>query len=232
MMRKIIVVPPDLLDEVGPLGDLPLESRTARNAAEALVLAQTFVPDLILFDSGITGMTPADFCRAARSEPHCARTRLLMLTARVSGSLGALGGMLDGLADADTDGHLLAPVDKFQLVTTMAALIGMADDSPVVDGAGMLAVLSQQDTESIFVTVLALGDSRMQVEAQDHLRVGVPVRARLVLPATRNALTLTCTGPCPVDELRLRYELRFVGLTDADATALRQFVVARTGRSP
>ncbi len=56
--------------------------RTARDGDAALAAIAERPPDLVLLDLMIPGRDGYEICQAIRSDPACARTRIVMLTAR------------------------------------------------------------------------------------------------------------------------------------------------------
>jgi len=56
--------------------------RTARDGDAALAAIAQRPPDLVLLDLMIPGRDGYEICQAIRSDPACARTRIVMLTAR------------------------------------------------------------------------------------------------------------------------------------------------------
>lgn len=56
--------------------------RTARDGDAALAAIAERPPDLVLLDLMIPGRDGYEICQVIRSDPACARTRIVMLTAR------------------------------------------------------------------------------------------------------------------------------------------------------
>jgi len=58
------------------------EVRVARDGDAALAAVAERVPDLVLLDVMMPGRDGYEVCQAIRANPACARTRIVMLTAR------------------------------------------------------------------------------------------------------------------------------------------------------
>jgi DNA-binding response OmpR family regulator len=58
------------------------EVRVARDGEEALRLAESFVPDLVLLDVMMPARNGFEVCRAIRQNPALRSVKILMLTAR------------------------------------------------------------------------------------------------------------------------------------------------------
>jgi len=99
--------------------------RVCSSAAEAIVAAAEFLPDLILLDVMMPGMDGLDTLRALRQLPATATTPVIFLTARVQPADVALYGQLDSLA------VIRKPFEPTVLVETIHGIwnryVGQAD---------------------------------------------------------------------------------------------------------
>jgi len=84
-VRKLLIA--DDEDGIRSLVRMTLESDAyeileAADGSEALELARTHHPDLLLLDVMMPGMTGLEVCRALKSDPETAGITIVMLTAR------------------------------------------------------------------------------------------------------------------------------------------------------
>lgn len=78
---------------------------TAENAAAGLALARTRLPDLVLMDLGLPGMTGWEALDEIRGDPATAGMRVVAFTAH------AMAGDQGRVLDAGFDGYLSKPID-------------------------------------------------------------------------------------------------------------------------
>jgi DNA-binding response OmpR family regulator len=90
------------------------EVRTSGDGKEALDLAQSFLPDLVVLDLGLPGLDGIEVARALRQRDD---TPILMLTARDS-----VESRVQGL-DSGADDYLVKPFERQELLARMRALL-------------------------------------------------------------------------------------------------------------
>ena len=93
----------------------------AGDGEEALAIAESAAPDLILLDVMIPKRDGYDVCQSIRAMPDLKKTRIIMLTAK-----GLEVAMEKGLA-LGADAYLTKPFSTKELVATVQSLLG--DDS-------------------------------------------------------------------------------------------------------
>jgi DNA-binding response OmpR family regulator len=93
------------------------ETRIARDGHSAIAALGEFRPDLVLLDVMLPGRSGFDVCRAIRSDPSTARTRVVMLTAR-GGANDAARGMAAG-----ADEYVSKPFSTKDLVRRVQDLL-------------------------------------------------------------------------------------------------------------
>ena len=84
-MPSILIVDdePNIRRMVGALlGAEGYEVRDASDATAGLARAVEYEPDLVLLDLMIPGRDGYEVCQTIRADPACARTKIVMLTAR------------------------------------------------------------------------------------------------------------------------------------------------------
>lgn len=89
---------------------------TATNGQEAVDLAKSELPDIILLDVMMPGMDGFEACRILKAEPTTEHIPIVMLTA-----LGDRADRLNGLRNG-ADDFLTKPVDDFSLMSRIRAL--------------------------------------------------------------------------------------------------------------
>ena len=90
----------------------------AADGEEALALAESAAPDLILLDVMIPKRDGYDVCQSIRAMPALEKTRIIMLTAK-----GLEVEMEKGLA-LGADAYLTKPFSTKELVATVQSLLG------------------------------------------------------------------------------------------------------------
>lgn len=114
--RRVLIVDDDplILDLVrAVLEDAGVELDIARDGMEALKRAGERVPDVVVLDVMMPGMDGFEVCRAFRSDPRYARSRIVMLTARATED-----DRREGLA-AGADAFFTKPFSALELIETV-----------------------------------------------------------------------------------------------------------------
>jgi CheY-like chemotaxis protein len=224
-MPKLLIVPDDLLKlEVREsfLDRRGVNTRAAINAEEALAIALTWQPQLVVFGSVQAGMTAASFVRRLREAVPNPRPRLIMVTSSVDEAAPRID-------DTAYDAHLVAPVELDQLLATAAAVLDMRQrqwprvrTTITVSLEGLLEDASEVD--QTLANTIDLSAGGMRVEPRDPLRVGRHGTVTFLLPGSLTRLVLGCTVVALVDELLFHYGLTFTHVSDDEREMLRAFV--------
>jgi two-component system, OmpR family, response regulator MprA len=90
------------------------EVRAAVDGADALRVAEEFLPDLVVLDLGLPGLDGVEVCRRLRAESD---VPILILTAR-----SELDVRVEGL-DSGADDYLVKPFERQELLARMRALM-------------------------------------------------------------------------------------------------------------
>ncbi|MEK6271988.1 MAG: response regulator transcription factor [Actinomycetota bacterium] len=90
------------------------EVRSAEDGVEALKLAESFVPDLVILDLGLPKLDGVEVCRRLRAESDAP---ILILTARTD-----TDDRVEGL-DSGADDYLVKPFERKELLARMRALL-------------------------------------------------------------------------------------------------------------
>ena len=90
----------------------------ARDGSEALKLAESLVPDLVVLDVMLPAVNGFEVCRRIRENAATRRMKILMLTAR-----GRESEMEKGVA-AGANAYMTKPFATRELVETVARLLG------------------------------------------------------------------------------------------------------------
>ena len=90
------------------------EVQSAEDGVEALELAESFVPDLVILDLGLPKLDGVEVCRRLRAESDAP---ILILTARTD-----TDDRVEGL-DSGADDYLVKPFERKELLARMRALL-------------------------------------------------------------------------------------------------------------
>ena len=90
------------------------EVRSAEDGVEALELAESFAPDLVILDLGLPKLDGVEVCRRLRAESDAP---ILILTARTD-----TDDRVEGL-DSGADDYLVKPFERKELLARMRALL-------------------------------------------------------------------------------------------------------------
>jgi len=106
------------------LADQPYETRTAFNGDEALEIASSWHPDLILLDVMMPRISGFEVCQKLRENPATRNTGVIMVTALDQ------PGDIDRAVQAGTDDLLTKPVSKADLIVRIANLLDVVRQNP------------------------------------------------------------------------------------------------------
>jgi DNA-binding response OmpR family regulator len=101
-----------LMEEAG------LEVQIARNGQEALELAASFAPDLVLLDVMMPVLNGYEVCQRLKTDPRTRHVRVLMLSAK-----GRDVEIAKGL-ELGADGYITKPFSTRELVAKVQELLG------------------------------------------------------------------------------------------------------------
>ncbi|HSF03503.1 MAG TPA: response regulator transcription factor [Solirubrobacterales bacterium] len=116
------------------------EVRSAEDGVEALELAESFMPDLVILDLGLPKLDGVEVCRRLRAESDAP---ILILTARTD-----TDDRVEGL-DSGADDYLVKPFERKELLARMRALMRRRPPQ----GAASLAVADLRlnpDTRDVY----------------------------------------------------------------------------------
>ena len=116
------------------------EVRSAEDGVEALELAESFMPDLVILDRGLPKLDGVEVCRRLRAESDAP---ILILTARTD-----TDDRVEGL-DSGADDYLVKPFERKELLARMRALMRRRPPQ----GAASLAVADLRlnpDTREVY----------------------------------------------------------------------------------
>jgi DNA-binding response OmpR family regulator len=90
----------------------------ARTGADALRLAASMLPDLIVLDIKLPDMTGWEVCRRLKADPHTGAIPVLQVSATFTEPGHTAVGLMSG-----ADEYLIGPVDEQQFLNTVQTLI-------------------------------------------------------------------------------------------------------------
>ena len=119
-----------------------LDVLTANNGLEALPIAQTYKPDLIIVDWMMPKMDGISFVQKLREEDE--ETMVLMLTAR-----DAIENRVEGL-ESGADDYLVKPFAPAELVARVHAMLRRVKNSPEKQKAEYADLMLDPETREVF----------------------------------------------------------------------------------
>ncbi len=220
-MYKILIVPHYLLEvELGSsfLDRRSFKIRTATTADQALSTAEIWQPTMVVFSNNFDGMKIYKFCQRLRKCQK--KIKLLMLSDKIAESMSEV-------VKANTDAHLVSPVNKKQLLETIASLLDVQQRSTAAYRLQILVQLEgvdQKKPSKELANITVLNGMGLTLVSENTISVGSKGKALFVLPGTKTRLALQYTVKAVIDEVRLHYALEFVNLAASDATAIHEFI--------
>ena len=158
--EKILVVDDDL--DTLRLINIILEREgyqvsTASNGEQAILLAKSFQPDLILLDLMMPGMDGVEVAHNLRDDPQTKHILIIMLTAK-----SQLEDKLDGF-DAGADDYLTKPIQHPELIAHVKAVLKrggqkISDSLNILESPGkVIGVLAAKGGVGVTTVALNLG---------------------------------------------------------------------------
>jgi len=95
-----------------------MEVRVARDGQEAIDLAESFQPDLVLLDVMMPVLNGYEVCQRLKSDPKLRHVRVLILSAKGRDVEVAKG------RELGADGYITKPFSTRELVSKVRALLG------------------------------------------------------------------------------------------------------------
>ena len=135
------------------------EVRSAEDGVEALELAESFMPDLVILDLGLPKLDGVEVCRRLRAESDAP---ILILTARTD-----TDDRVEGL-DSGADDYLVKPFERKELLARMRALMRRRPPQ----GAASLAVADLRlnpDTREVYRGDRLIELTNREVELLEYL---------------------------------------------------------------
>ena len=102
------------------------ECVAVENGADALAAIRKRVPNLVILDVNMPGMSGFDVCRQLRAEPDLGRLPIIMLTASVQS-----GDVTQGFGSG-ADDYLVKPFNPRELSERVRALLDRASGFPIL----------------------------------------------------------------------------------------------------
>lgn len=228
-MRRILVLPHALLDEISAsfMDRRSFKVRSAATPDEALQIAASWIPALIIYGSELEGAA-GGFSRRVRRTLELCETRLLMLTEQATGAASG------DLARAEVDGHLLRPVDEAALLNAVGAILDVEVRRAPRLRCQLLARVEGVDSSRgqvrpMYANILGLSETGMLLEGEDRLRAGDVIMAQFVVPDRSLRVALRCMV-VRADDLQLQYGCEFLDTTPVDRDAIREYVADQLAR--
>ena len=220
-MRRVLLVPDRVMEgELGAsyLDRESLSVRTAHDAAEALSMAQTLRPDLVVLRGDFI-FEAHKFCVSMRE--LIPKVQLLLVTDFVGNGEEDLFG---GLCDA----RLIQPVEASQLLATVACLLEIRQRrSPRarLEALVHLSGFGQSEAEVTSVAnAIDVSKHGMLVEASEQLVLGDRGTVRFFLPDDNAPVVARGTVSVAMDEVLLHYAINFDDMDEASRQSLSRFV--------
>jgi signal transduction histidine kinase len=187
-MSKILIVDdePSARDTVEALllkEDYQLEF--AKDGYEALKIAETVQPDLILLDVMMPGMNGFEVCRRIRATPTLAEVPIIMVTA-----LDDRASLLLGI-EAGADDFLSKPIDRQELRLRVRTIIRLNRYRTLVKQRENLRAMAEH-------VITAQEQERKRISRELHDDIGQALMAHML--NLRNLQTELAADPRPVEQ--------------------------------
>jgi two-component system, sensor histidine kinase and response regulator len=187
---------------------------SATSGEEALRLAPSFVPDLVLLDIMMGGIDGYETCRRLRALPELARTKVIMVSARALADERLAG------YEAGADDYVVKPFDADELIAKVRVFLRLRSAEELEHVRGSILTLFNHVTRTPLTTVLgaldlALDDASASDELQRLLRTAREGAVRLNQYVDRLTWLHQLTNG-KVDEIRRRESLRELALAAID----------------
>ena len=122
------------------LEDIDCGTLSAPGGAEAIEIARTELPDLILLDVMMPKMSGFEVCRRLKADPNTTNIPIIMVTA-----LSELGD-IERAIDSGTDDFLSKPVNKLELLTRVKTMLKLKHLTDKLERT--LAYLSEMEAQA------------------------------------------------------------------------------------
>lgn len=211
---------------------------TASNGNEALELARSVRPDLILTDLHMPGMDGNELCRAVKADPELAQTHVILMIGPQDGSERARAvrsGADDVLVKPLNRVSLIEAVNRFLRWSEVRGLPRIDCSMPIeveCDGNGNgnaegdLAL--DGDRATLWGTARNLSRGGLYVETSNPLELEREVRLRFALPAQSQQYCPTAQvvwrSERDTDEVVMGMGLRFLEIDCAEERQLDDYV--------
>jgi diguanylate cyclase (GGDEF)-like protein len=129
---------PELAAYIGSLLQEQAQCRLAKDGQQALELARSWRPDLVLADVMMPGLDGLALCRALKTDPAFAPGRIVLLTA-LTGRSDLVRGW-----EAGADDYLFKPFHPLELVTRVRALL-----AAVLEQRRLTAAIAHQASHDV-----------------------------------------------------------------------------------
>lgn len=229
-MRRILVLPPELLDELGPsFAERPsFEVRTVPTVAAALGMTAVWPPELIIFGDDLPDSDPRNLCDHVRADRRLAGVKLLLVSSFLPGDeVGS------EILHARLDGHLVQPVGADKLIRTIGVLLDVQHNESARLPQELLARVDipahvNVPGRAMLANVLGLCETGLSLECEDKLRTGEIITITFALPDTGTQIAAR-TMVLASDELQLHYRCEFLDCSPEEKIAIRQYVIEQVG---
>jgi putative two-component system response regulator len=154
----------------------------AENGMQALEMSRTHLPDVILLDLMMPGMTGFEVCQRIRSDKYLAEIPIIVLTA-----LDDRKSMLDAL-EAGADDFISKPFDRFELRARLLGITRLNRYHKLVEERAKLQELNKQLLVAYEATIegwshaLDLRDKETEGHSQRVTALTVQLASRFGLP--------------------------------------------------
>lgn len=231
-MRRILVLPNALLDELAPaLVPRPMfDVRSAETIDDTLAMTASWPPELVIFGDQLPDGTPAELCTRIRADRRLSSTRLLLVSSFLPGDDVAAGVLL-----AEVDAHLVQPVAETPLLRTVGVLLDIQLRRVPPLPQELLARVDldarhDRARRDMLANVLALSETGLTLECEERLKPGEVVRVTFTLTDTGTRVEVRCMV-LNADALQLHYGCEFLDCSHEEKIAIRQYLREHLGPS-
>jgi len=200
---------------------------TATSGVQALQLANSILPDVIILDLIMPDMRGDEVCARLKSDPKTAHIPIIIVTVCADTET------IEKCMKAGCDDFITKPVDQDLLLRKVAELLNIPHRKQIRILV-KIDVKAKGRGKSFFGTTENLSEGGMFLVAEQLIDVGEKVEVRFFLPGDKNEI-IALAEVLRVDKESYQkaygYGIRFTDITEDCLRRIREFIASRTAKA-